>query len=121
MSRLGPENKYWNITSEVLKPISSFFHYMKEKRSQLDPDMRYYSGEKQKEWGLNWRNMTAEERIPYEKMSKNDRARYEKEKKEWEEDRVSKIREKRVNLKRLCEQAKQECRKWKEEKLKENA
>ena len=57
--------------------------------------LKNISGEQQREWGRLWRDLDEEGKKPYVAMAAADKARYEKEMKEWEERRLRMIDENR--------------------------
>lgn len=57
--------------------------------------LKNISGEQQREWGRLWRDLDEEGKKPYVAMAHEDKARYEKEMKEWEERRLRLIEENR--------------------------
>ncbi|GAA5960914.1 hypothetical protein JCM3765_007535 [Sporobolomyces pararoseus] len=67
------------------RPLSAYMHFSQAKRAEVkeeNPDVTF--GEIGKLLGAKWKEADAEERAPFEEKAKEDKARYEKEKAEYD-------------------------------------
>ncbi|GAA5930695.1 non-histone chromosomal protein 6 [Sporobolomyces koalae] len=67
------------------RPLSAYMHFSQAKRAEVreeNPDVSF--GEIGRLLGAKWKEADAEERAPFEEKAKEDKARYEKEKADYE-------------------------------------
>jgi len=65
--------------------MNSYLFYTKLNREKIkkeNPDLK--SSDVVKEMGKRWKNISDDDKAPYEKMAKEDKARYDKEKAEYD-------------------------------------
>ncbi|GAA5825678.1 hypothetical protein JCM10212_002149 [Sporobolomyces blumeae] len=67
------------------RPLSAYMHFSQAKRAEVkeeNPDVSF--GEIGKLLGQKWKDADASERAPFEEKAKEDKARYEREKSEYD-------------------------------------
>ena len=71
------------------RAISAFFFYQKERRESLKKEQPSLDNKQIiSKMSEEWNNMNDSQRIPYAKLAEQDKARYEREKKEYEKNKV---------------------------------
>jgi len=74
------------------RAISAFFFYQKTRRESLKTEQKDLTNKQLiSKMSEEWKNLSEDQRKPYQKMAEQDKARYEKDKKEYEKTKASAV------------------------------